>query len=405
MLPRRVLVVGAGIGGLGVGTALAQLGADVEIVEISSTHEVLGVGINQPANSLRALRAIGVLDECLEAGFQFDRARFCDASGELIVEVPSGLGGDVPANNALTRPDLQRILLAAAARAGVKVRRAVTVSDLKQDGDRVLVDFTEGDSGEFDLVVAFDGIKSAMRRRLFGSGHEPVFTGFGVWRVTFPRPAEVTCSYIYQGVGAKPGVIPLNSREMYMFLVTPEPGQPWHDPARFDVLVRERMAGFTGLPGELRDSITGPEGIVYSPLSEVMLPLPWHKGRVVVLGDAAHACAPHITQGAGMALEDAVVLAELLGTGMPAGQALTALGERRWPRCKLVQDVSHQILAAEMSITAGNLPDAIRRMRADLAGQMARVDAVLNQPALSRGTARGPQREQDLRPDQGARLR
>ncbi len=381
MQPRRVLVVGAGIGGLGAGAALAQRGIDVEIVEINPTHEVLGVGINQPANSLRALRAIGVLDECLQAGFQFDRARFCDAAGNLIVEVVSGLGGDVPANNALTRPDLQRILLAAVDRAGVKLRRGTSVSDLRQDGDRVQVDFSEGGSGEFDLVVAFDGIKSAMRRRLFGPEHDPVFTGFGVWRVTFPRPAEVTCSYIFQGTGAKPGVIPLNEREMYMFRVTPEPAQPRHDPARFDVLVRERMAGFTGLPGELRDSLTGPEGIVYSPLSEVMLPLPWHRGRVVVLGDAAHACAPHITQGAGMALEDAVVLAELLGTGMPVEHAFAALGERRWPRCKLVQDVSRQILAAEMAITAETLPAAIGQMRAGLPRQLGQVDAFLNQPA------------------------
>jgi 2-polyprenyl-6-methoxyphenol hydroxylase-like FAD-dependent oxidoreductase len=381
VLPRRVLVVGAGIGGLGAGAALAQRGAEVEIVEINPAHEVLGVGINQPANSLRALRAIGVLDECIEAGFQFDRARFCDASGDLIVEVPSGLGGDVPANNALTRPDLQRILLAAVDRAGAKLRRGVTVSDLRQEGERVQVDFTEGGSGEFDLVVAFDGIKSAMRRRLFGPGHEPVFTGYGCWRVSFPRPAEVSCSYIFQGIGAKPGVIPLNAGEMYMFLVSPEPGQPRHDPARFDDLVRERMAGFTGLPGELRDSITGPGGIVYSPLSEIMLPLPWHRGRVVVLGDAAHACAPHITQGAGMALEDAVVLAELLGGDLPVERALSALGERRWPRCKLVQDVSHQILVNEMSVTAETLPAAIRQMRAELPRQSAQVDAVLNQPA------------------------
>jgi 2-polyprenyl-6-methoxyphenol hydroxylase-like FAD-dependent oxidoreductase len=82
-----------------------------------------------------------------------------------------------------------------------------------------------------------------------------------------------------------------------------------------------------------------------------------------------------------MALEDAVVLAELLGTDMPVEQALTALGKRRWPRCKLVQDVSHQILLNEMSVTAESLPDAIKRMRADLPGQSAQVAAVLNQPA------------------------
>lgn len=381
MLARRVLVVGAGIGGLAAGTALAKRGADVEIVEVNPSHEVLGVGINQPANSLRALREIGVLDECIDAGYQFDRVRFCDASGELIVEVPSKLGGDVPANNALTRPDLQRILLAAADQAGVRLRRGESIAGLRQDGERVQVDFTEGGFGEFDLVVAFDGIKSATRRRLFGQGYDPVFTGFGCWRVTFPRPAEVTCSYIFQGVGAKPGVIPLNQREMYMFLVTPEPGQPRHDPALFDVLVRERMAGFTGLPGELRDSIASPDGIVYSPLSEVMLPLPWHRGRVVVLGDAAHACAPHITQGAAMALEDATVLAELLDGDMPVEAALSALGERRWPRCKLVQDVSHQIMITEMSITDEGRAAAFGRMRAELPGQTAQVNAILNQPA------------------------
>jgi 2-polyprenyl-6-methoxyphenol hydroxylase-like FAD-dependent oxidoreductase len=378
---KRVLVVGAGIGGLGAGAALAQRGIEVEIAEINPTHEVVGVGINQPANSLRALRALGVLADCLDAGFQFDRTRFCDAAGELIVEVSSGLGGDVPANNALTRPDLQRILLGAASSAGAKIRRAVTISALTQWGDRVEVDFTEGKPGEFDLVVAFDGIKSSMRRQLFGAEYEPVFSGFGVWRVMLPRPPEVTCTYVFQGVGSKPGLIPLNERDMYMFLVTPEPGQPRHDPAKFGALVRDRMTGFTGLPGELRDSIKGPDGIVYSPLSEVLLPLPWHKGRVAVLGDAAHACAPHITQGAGMALEDAVVLAELLAAEMPAEAALTALEERRWPRCKLVQDVSHRILVGEMAITAETLPAEIARMRAELPAQMARVDAVLNQPA------------------------
>lgn len=381
MLPRRVLVVGAGIGGLAAGTALAQRGAEVEIVEINPTHQVLGVGINQPANSLRALRAVGVLDECLQAGFQFDRARFCDASGKLIVEVPSELGGDVPANNALTRPALQRILLGAVSRAGANLRRGVTISDLWQDADRVQVDFSGGGSGEFDLVAAFDGINSAMRRHLFGSAYEPVFTGYGCWRVPFPRPADVACTHIFQGIGAKPGVIPLNEDEMYMFLVTPEPGRPRHDPAKFDVLVRERMAGFTGLPGELRDSITGPDGIVYSPLSEVMLPLPWHQGRVVVLGDAAHACVPHITQGAAMALEDAVVLAELLDTAMPVEQALAALGGRRWPRCKLVQDVSHQTLFSEMSVTADTLAATFSQMRAGIPRQTMGVDAVLNQPA------------------------
>jgi 2-polyprenyl-6-methoxyphenol hydroxylase-like FAD-dependent oxidoreductase len=113
----------------------------------------------------------------------------------------------------------------------------------------------------------------------------------------------------------------------------------------------------------------------------VLLPTPWFKGRVVICGDAAHACCPHTTQGAAMALEDAVVLAEELGSDRPLADALTAFGERRYPRVKFVQDVSRGILNAEMQITAENIGVAFEHMRVELPGQFAHVDEFLNQPA------------------------
>ena len=81
---RKVLIVGAGIGGLGAGAALAQRGVEVEIVEIKPEPNVYGVGINQPGNSLRALQTLGVLEEVCDLGFEFDRWKFHDAHGDLV---------------------------------------------------------------------------------------------------------------------------------------------------------------------------------------------------------------------------------------------------------------------------------------------------------------------------------
>src|SRR3954467_10356387 len=119
---KRVLLVGAGIGGLGAGAALARRGGEAEIVEIRPEPNVYGVGINQPGNSLRALDALGVLDEVLAVGYQFDGWDFRDADGDLVVGIDTILGDErIPHNNGLARRQLHEILLGAADRAGVRI--------------------------------------------------------------------------------------------------------------------------------------------------------------------------------------------------------------------------------------------------------------------------------------------
>src|SRR4051794_32414413 len=218
---KRVLVVGAGIGGLGAGAALARRGVEAEIVEIRSEPSVYGVGINQPGNSLRALDALGVLDDVRAVGFEFDCTKFHDHRGELVVSVPSKLGGDgIPANVGLSRRDLHYILIGAAERAGARITYGTTVADLREDG-AAEVTLSDGREEKYDLVVAFDGISSALRKRLFGDAYDPVYTGYGVWRVTVPRPEEITYCALYQATGAKAGHIPLSREWMYLLLVQP----------------------------------------------------------------------------------------------------------------------------------------------------------------------------------------
>jgi len=132
---KKVLIVGAGIGGLGAGAALASRGVEVEIVEIKPEANVYGVGINQPANSLRALKALGVLDQVRDVGFEWDTTKFHDHRGELVVAVPSQLGGDdVPSNTGLTRRDLHDILTGAAERSGARITYATTVDEIGDNG-------------------------------------------------------------------------------------------------------------------------------------------------------------------------------------------------------------------------------------------------------------------------------
>lgn len=377
----RILVVGAGIGGLAAAAALTQRDHQVDVVEIKPDFSVYGVGINQPANSLRALRSLGLLDEVLAAGYQYDTSGVYDHRGELIVERHSAMGGDVPANNALSRADLHRILIGATERQHVKVAYGTTMASFADRGDHVDVQLTDGRRDSYDLVAAFDGIGSRTRRALFGPRHDPVYSGFGVFRITLPRPDYVTGVRVYQAVGVKAGFIPLSRDSMYMFVVAPDPQGVVHDRANFPQILRERMAPFGALPGQVRDGLADDDDVVYSSISDVLLPPPWFSGRVGILGDAAHACAPHLTQGAGMAFEDAVVLAECLaGPGMISDR-LTAFGQRRYPRAKYVQDISHQILDAEMSITAENWQDTVASMREHLSGRSHETDLFLDAPA------------------------
>jgi 2-polyprenyl-6-methoxyphenol hydroxylase-like FAD-dependent oxidoreductase len=379
---RRALIVGGGIGGLGAAAALGQRGIEVDVVEKHHEPNVYGVGINQPGNSLRALKAIGVLDQVKDAGFEFGHWIFHDQNGNVVVDIETGIGGNgIPPNVALPRPDLHQILIGAAEQAGARIHYSTTVTDLDDEGEGVGVRFSSGSDAEYDLVAAFDGCKSEMRARLFGTDVKPAYTGCAVWRVTVPRPSKLDYGGLYQSPMHKGGWIPLTEETMYMLLVAREPEGVHYDEGQFADLLRERLAEFGGVLGQIRDNLSDSDAIVYSPLIEVMLPATWHRGRVIVLGDAAHACTPHLTQGAAMALEDAVVLADELDSDKPLEQALSAVVERRYPRAKFVQEVSRGILDAEMSVNEETLDAALKGMAEALPEQFAHVDGFLNEPA------------------------
>lgn len=349
----RALIAGCGIGGLSAAIALGKQGIDVHLVEKRTDNLIYGVGLNNPPNSLRALDRLGVLEECLAIGAPLQGFNQYDMRGNKVgVYLPPVPTDGMPAGCALPRPELHRILLDAAQSTGTVIEYGKWIADFTEVDDLVKVEFSDGTRGEYDVVAGFDGIRSTLRASLFGEAFKPAYTGYSVWRKTMARPPGLDFTEAFIGSRTKASVILLTEETMYLLVVSVEP-EGWHPPKEdLHTLLAERLEGFGGLIGDIRDTeLSSPEGIVFSPLEEVILPLPWSSGRVIVLGDAAHAFTPHLTQGAGMALEDAVVLGDELTPGRHAtvDEALRAVGERRFARVRYVQEVSHELLTTEMN--------------------------------------------------------
>lgn len=349
------LVIGGGIGGLTAAVALRQAGIAVDLIEISQQFSVYGVGIIQPNNTLRALDRIGLAARCVELGTPFPGWRIHDAHNNPILDAPNAntAAPAYPPNNGITRPDLQRVLSEAAYKSGATIKLGTKVEAIEDLGPHVEVSLSDGSAARYDLVIGCDGLYSDTRQRVFGDVVKPQFTGQSVWRYNMPRPESLIWGEIHSGPKSKVGLTPMRSDLMYMFLVTAEPGNPWMPKEELADLMRKRLVGFTGIVAELSELIVDPEAVVYKPMENLMLPAPWYKGRIIIIGDAAHATTPHLAQGAAMAIEDAVLLGEVLKQDEPLDALLRHFMTRRFDRARFVVETSDQIAKWEMDEWAG----------------------------------------------------
>ena len=378
---RRVLVVGGGVGGLTAAASFAQRGVEVLLIERRPAFDVPGVGLGQPANALRIYDALGLLPEILASGFAYDRMYIFDPNRELIVAHKFLMGdAKVPAFCALSRLRLHEILLAGAERAGAKIRTGVTFGDIRDEGDRVAVTFSDGGTGVFDLVAGFDGIRSATRQYLFGTAFLPRRSGYGGWRVQVPRRDDVRGMEFLQGVGSKTGAMPLANDLMYIFHIRPEPPDAEFRREDYPDLLRERLAQYGSYVAEVAASLDDTSDIVYSPIEPILVPWPWFRGRVVIGGDAAHTSPPHLTQGAAMAAEDGYVLArEVLADDGPLEVRLLRYSQARYARSAFVYSFSYQWMLDEQAVrTAEDLAAARRELAMNASTRIAMSDRILD---------------------------
>ena len=368
-----VLVVGAGMAGVGLGILLVEAGVNVRVVDTKDGVHALGSGITLQGNALRVLRDLGVWEEVAAHGYAFDDLglRAPDPHGSLVAqlsELRTG-GPDLPATLGISRPDLARIAVDRAVAAGVRFDYGLGIEGLQAAEDSVSVTFTDGTTSRYDLLVGADGIRSQVCS-LIGITTKPRPTGMGIWRAFTSRPESVTrTDLFYGGPSYIAGYCPTGPDSLYAYVV-----EDYH-PARHDLSPQEGLAVMRGLSGayhgpwdDIRERLTDPSRVNYTKFETHVVPDAWHRGRVVLAGDAAHSCPPTIAQGAAMALEDAAVLAEILtGADTFEESLLQAYADRRLPRAGAVVEGSVQLGDWLLAHERGDVPGLMGRISTMLA--------------------------------------
>jgi 2-polyprenyl-6-methoxyphenol hydroxylase-like FAD-dependent oxidoreductase len=368
-MTRSVLIVGGGIAGMSMAILLRRRGLNVEVVEIDPNWKVYGAGITITGPTLRALRRVGVLEEVLQVGAGWSGGYVFTKAGDKITELNTlPLEDGVPATGGVLRPELHRILSEATIASGAKVRLGVTIEGLKQLASGVEAAFSDGSKGSYDFVVGADGIYSKVRSIILPEAPKPKFTGQACWRIVAERPQGFDRSHFYMAEDGKCGFNPVSPTHMYMFLLEHVPDNPWREPQTLPQILYDLMEGYGGIVPEIRAGVRDNPTINYRPLEGMIAPKPWFKGDVVLIGDTVHGTTPHLASGAGMAVEDAVVLDEELDRHEDLHDAFEAYQKRRYDRCELI--VASSLRLGELEMTHGSpqehtelMAGAIRALR------------------------------------------
>lgn len=344
----KVAVVGSGAAGLAAAIQLAKAGVAVDVFDAKPEVGALGSGITLQGNALRAFGELGVWEAVQEKGYFFEgltlRAPGPDA--QIVAQLPDVRTGgpDYPACGGMYRPDLAVIMVARAEEVGANLRFGAKVTGLSETPDGVELSVEGAAVGVYDLVIGADGLNSTVRE-LIGIDTKPEPFGMGIWRAFVTRPTEVTTSELYYGGPVFiAGYTPTGEDTMYAFLV--EEAQDRFgvtDAEATEIMIGESMA-YNGPWASIRESLATGAPVNYTWFTKHVVAEPWNRGHVVIIGDAAHSCPPTIAQGAAQALEDALVLTELLVAADAVDQELwDAFHARRLPRATAVVEASAQL--------------------------------------------------------------
>jgi 2-polyprenyl-6-methoxyphenol hydroxylase-like FAD-dependent oxidoreductase len=359
MQPRpSVAIVGAGIGGLVLARALELAGIDATLFERAPELAPLGAGILVQTGALLALRTLGLARTVEAAGREVTLGLGLTASGKRLQStdmtvLKKELGAGVVA---IHRGRLQQVLAGALERTPIKLGKQCVGFDA--DGAGVIVRFSDGSQERAALLVGADGLNSAVRRALLGD--TPLrYAGYTSWRGVAPRTQGVADGRIAEiwGRGLRFGYVAVSESEVYWFAVAnaPEGGRD-DDPHR---AVAERFAEFC-VPVPALVEATPPERVFRTDIHDRPPVAGWSRGRVTLLGDAAHPTTPNLGQGGCMAIEDAVTLAHQLATKDSHEAAFAAYEAARVSRTTRIVEASYRF--GKIAQLDGAVSTAVRNL-------------------------------------------
>jgi 2-polyprenyl-6-methoxyphenol hydroxylase-like FAD-dependent oxidoreductase len=341
---KRAAIIGGGIGGLTTAIALRKIGFDVDVYERATELKEVGSGMSLWPNAVRSLNQIdpNILARLTAQSRSLRRLLMKDSNGEQIKTLP--LPADDCSGFAIHRAELQSALAEAVSPRSIHLDH--TFSRLEQRPNSVLLQFENGASAEADLVVACDGIHSAVRKSV-GLKTKLSNRAYSVWRGVTNIHSEDEARYLglkhdgdfseSYGHGRRFGILRLGPGRVHWYAVANNSLLP-HDLPEDDAL-RDLFSGWHAPISEL---IQLAETAICTKVQDRLTTLPWVVGRVAILGDAAHPISPNFGQGACLAIEDAVVLASCLQTYTNLRRALRRYEISRYPRCLEVLFMSRE---------------------------------------------------------------
>ena len=349
----RVVVAGAGIGGLSAAIGLRKAGHDVVVLERAPRIEAAGAGITLFANAMNALERLDIAQAVADHGAPARRSAILTSRGRVLAELPADLlAGAV----AVHRADLQSAL----AQAAGDVRLGVAVASTRQEGEEVVARTADGTEHRGDLLIGADGLHSVVRAGVAAAS--PRYAGYTSWRGVSPvtiEPGRFTESW---GIGERFGLVDVGGGRTYWFATKNAAEREPDEPGGRKAEVTRRFSGWHAPIAAV--VAAAPEDVILRNDVYFLDPLPrWSSGSIVLLGDAAHATTPGVGQGAAQAIEDAVVLAGCLASGRDLTGALRDYESVRRPRVKRVLKMSRRAdRAAQLASPLGwRLRNAVAR--------------------------------------------
>ncbi|MFI9009057.1 FAD-dependent monooxygenase [Actinosynnema sp. NPDC053489] len=332
---KKIVIVGAGMGGLTAAAALGRAGFEVEVYERARELRPVGSALSLMSNALTALAAVGVTPEFTGRSVVFESLSFLTKRGRPIRTIHFGelARRTGQPNLAIHRASLQQALLEQASDA--KVELGATATGYTHDGDGVVVSFDDGREVRADVLIGADGFNSAIRRAITGP-ERPLDYNYVVWRATpkFSHP-RVTHAYAahYWGRGQRFGLVDIGGGDVYWWGTKNVPAGRAADWRGGKAGLQRLYAGWAD---EVQQVIaaTPEEGITSLPAQDRPFLERWGDGPVTLLGDAAHPMLTSLGQGAAIAIEDGAVLAHCLKTIDDPRAALRAYEDRRRERAR-----------------------------------------------------------------------
>jgi 2-polyprenyl-6-methoxyphenol hydroxylase-like FAD-dependent oxidoreductase len=382
--PLRTVVIGGGIGGLSVAREFTIRGLPIVVLERASKSAPVGAGIIMNPNAMRVLERNGLAESLRALGWPYLARDTHDRHGRLLATRdyrPLYESGRLAVGTLVHRAHLHRVLHESLPPG--TVRFGALVRELKPATEGITVVTDTGETFEADLVIGADGIRSMVRERWFGGG-EPLYLGYRSHRFVVENRDRVAYFTEFLGRGKRIGLVPIASDQIYVWTT-------FDSASESTAWALESPAAFRALFAEFTDArvrgvfaqVTDMAGVLCTDIEEVHAP-EWVRGRVVLLGDAAHALTPNMGQGAGMAMEDAAVLADELAQGDRClEEALASWERRRRPRVVTITRLSREI--GEDGQRRGALAcwlrdRRIRREGRDVEGMQSGLERLLGAP-------------------------